>query len=193
MSSDFLTLELHDPNSIPSYCQTQRIFWDCLSKAEHTFGPRGAGWEYTVSLRKAPPFPETINDGRSQVTVWLTLSRSWVGYYYEAAHEAVHCLNPIVPSGTAMYIEEAVATSFGLEVVRGIFGQDGVDKCGVTTHYRRPIELASEIDVKIIRLGQRLREHVGALERVTVGTFRELYPNAPNGAVLRSLERFPRL
>lgn len=69
-----------------------------------------------------------------QTTGWLrrlaealATCRSWVGFYCETAHEAVHCLNPSVPSGPAMYIEEAIAVQFRLDVVRRIFGQRGVD------------------------------------------------------------------
>ena len=80
---------------IPSWPDIQRIFRDCLSEAELTFGPCALGWEYSVRLRQSPEYPETINDGQSQVTVWLTKGRSWIGYYYEAAHEAVHCLDPL--------------------------------------------------------------------------------------------------
>ena len=192
MTDDFLTQRLRHPESIPSCPATQRIFWDCLSKAEHTFGPREAGWAYAVRRRQSPPYPETINDGQSHLTVWLTMGRSWDGYYFEAAHEAVHCLNPTVPSGSAMYIEEAIADEFSLVVVRRIFGQWGVDRCARNPDYRHARELASEIDEDMIRLGQRLRDHAGALGRVTIEAFKELYPDALQWAILGSLNRFPR-
>ena len=35
--------------------------------------------------------------------------RSVIGYFFEAAHEAIHCLSPNVPSGRATYLEEAIA------------------------------------------------------------------------------------
>ena len=115
---------------------------------------------------------------------WVTASRPH--------HEAVHCLNPIIPSGSATYIEEAIASEFGLEVVRRLFDQHGVDKCTIPPDYLRARELASEIDKDIIKLGQRLREHAGALGRVTVEAIEEIYPDAPRWALLGSLEKFPR-
>ena len=192
MADDILTGGTLNPDLTPSESEIQRIFWHCLSEAEHTFGPRAVDWEYTVRCRQSPPCPETINDGQSQVTVWLTTGRSWVGYCYEAAHEAVHCLNPNVPSGSATYIEEAIASEFSLEIVRRFFGQYGVDKCSISPNYLHARQLASEIDNRIIRLGQRLREHAGALGRVTVEAIEELYPDAPRWALLGSLEKFPR-
>lgn len=193
MTQDFLTHGLLQPESIPSLSTTKLIFWHCLSEAEHTFGPRATGWEYTVRLRESPPFPETINDGQSQVTVWLTTCRSWVGFYYEAAHEAVHCLNPTVPSGPAMYIEEAIAVEFSLDVVHRIFGQRGVDACTISSGYQHAKQLASEIDDNVIGLGQRLREQTGALGRVTLEAIEELYPDAPKWALHGSLREFPRM
>ena len=193
MDDDFLTHGLLHPDSIPSWATTQLIFRHCLSDAERTFGPHATGWEYTVRLRQSPPYPETTNDGQSQVTVWLTTKRSWVGYYYESAHEAVHCLNPTVPSGPAMYIEEAVASEFSLEVVRRIFGERRVDTCIMPPVYQQARELASEIDKDMIRLGQRLREHTGALGSVAIEAIEKLYPDAPRWALLGSLRRFPRL
>ena len=192
MTADFLAYGLLNPDSVPCESTIQLIFWHCLSEAEHTFGPRAVGWEYSVRLRQHPLNPETINDGQSQVDVWLTTGRSWIGYYFEAAHEAVHCLNPNVPSGSAMNIEEAIAVEFSLEVVRRIFGQRGVDACAISPDYRYARELASEIDKDMIRLGQRLREHTGALGRVTGEVIEELYSDAPRLALLGSLGRFPR-
>ena len=193
MADDFLNHSSLDPDSTPSWPTIQLIFWHCLCEAEHTFGPCAAGWEYTVLLRQSPPYPETINDGQCRVTVWLTRGKSSIGYCFEAAHEAIHCLDPTVPSGSAMYIEEAIASDFSLEVVRRIFGQRGVDACTIPPAYRYARELASEIDNDIIRLGQRLRKHTGALGRVTAEAIEELYPDAPRWALLGSLGRFPRL
>lgn len=192
MTDDFLTQRLKSPGSIPSCSETQRIFWHCLSEAEHTFGPRATGWEYSIRLRTSPLRPETINDGHSQVTVWLTKGRSWVGYYFETAHEAVHCLNPTVPSGPAMYLEEAIATELSLKVVRRNFGQDGVDKCTMSPDYRCARVLASKIDENLIRLGQRIRKHIGALGRMNLEAIEELYPHAPRQSILASLKKFPR-
>ena len=190
--NEFLIHGLKSPELIPCWSAIQSIFWHCLTEAERIFGPRAVGWEYTVRLRKSPLYPETINDGQSQVTVWLTEGRSWVGYYFEAAHEAVHCLNPAIPSGSAMFIEEAVGTEFSLEVVRRIFGQRGVDNCTIPLKYRNARELASVIDEDMIRLGRRLRKHAGALGRVTAEAIEELYPEAPQRSILGSLKRLPR-
>lgn len=157
MVDDFLARGLQNPSSIPDCHEVKLIFWDCFRRAEHAFGPREPGWEYTVKLRESPQYPETTNDAHSRVTVWLTTKRSWVGYYFEAAHEVVHCLNPIVPSGAAMRIEEAIAVEFSLKVIPRIFGQYRADLCDITPEYRRARELASKIDTDVIRLGQRLR------------------------------------
>ena len=192
MADDFLAEGLLNPDSVPSESTIQDIFWHCLSEAEHTFGPRADGWKYTVKLRQSPLHPETINDGQNQVAVWLTTGRSWVGYYFEAAHEAIHCLNPNIPSDSAKYIEEAIASEFSLEVVRRFFGQRGVAACTISSDYRRARELASEIDNDIIRLGQRSRKRTGALGRVTVEAIEELYPEAPQLAALDSLSTFPK-
>ena len=193
MTDNFLTERHLHPGCIPSDAYIQRIFWDCLSEAEHTFGgPREAHWTYAIQLRPPPLGPETINDGQSQVTVWLTTDRSWVGNYFEAAHESVHCLNPNIPSGSGKYIEEAVASAFSLEVVRRIFGQWAVERCTVSPDYQRARELAYEIDHDVIRLGLRLRGYAGALGRATVKAFEDLYPDAPPSAALDSLRQFPR-
>ena len=192
MTDEYLSQRLMTPETIPDWPAIERIFWDCLSEAERTFGPRATGWEYTVGLRQSPSYPETINDGQSQVTVWLTAERSWVGYYFEAAHEAVHCLNPIVPSGSAKYIEEAIALDFSLGEVHRIFGQRGLDQCTISPDYLHARSLAYEIDGNIIRLGQRLRAYSGALGQVTARAIEEFYPEAPEQAIMSSLRRFPR-
>ena len=192
MSDDFLTQRQMNPGSIPGFSSIERIFWDCLAKAENIFGPRAVGYEYTVKLRQSEGPPETINHGQGQVSVWLNPERSWVGYYYEAAHEAVHCLNPSVPRASAMYIEEAIACGFSLNIVLSIFGQSGVDKCAESQDYLRARALASEIDEDMLRLGRRLRESAGALRSVTVEVVEKLYPDAPHRAVVCSLAKFPR-
>ena len=89
-----------------------------------------------------------------------------------------------------MYVEEAIATQFSLELIGRIFGQSGVEKCEVSPDYRYSKQLAYEIDEDIIRLGKRLREHAGALENVTVGTIAEIYPDASRKAILDSVTRF---
>lgn len=133
----------------------------------------------------------TSNDGQAHVTVWLTGDRSWVGYYYEAAHEAVHCLNPIPPIAGATYLEEAVASEFSLDIVRRNFGSYGLDKCVSSPDYIQARDLASEIDGSIIGLGKRLRERAGSLECVTPETIKELYPQVHDSVVASVLNPNP--
>ena len=175
---------------IPSQSQIERIFWDCLSEAERTFGPRAAAWNYHIVIGQLP-YPMTSNDGQAHVTVWLTGDRSWVGYYYEAAHEAVHCLNPIPPIAGATYLEEAVASEFSLDIVRRNFGSYGLDKCVSSPDYIQARDLASEIDGSIIGLGKRLRERAGSLECVTPETIKELYPQVHDSVVASVLNPNP--
>jgi hypothetical protein len=91
-----------NPKAIADRTTIHSIFWHCLSKAENTFGQRADGWKYFVKILRSPGPPETIDDGQSKVTVWLNPRRTCAGFYFEAAHEAVHCLDPVVPSGPAM-------------------------------------------------------------------------------------------
>ena len=156
-TSDFPPEALPAPNLIPSQPQIERIFWDCLSEAERTLGLRAVGWDYHIVIGQLP-YPMTSNDSQARVTVWLTGDRSWVGYYYEAAHEAVHCLSPIPPAVGATYLEEAVASEFSLDIVRRNFGSYGIERCVSSPDYIQARNLASKIDESIIRLGQRLRE-----------------------------------
>ena len=190
-TNDFPAEALLAPDLIPSQPQIERIFWDCLSEAELTFGPRAAKWDYQIVLGHLP-YPMTSNDGQAHVTVWLTGNRSWVGYYYEAAHEAVHCLNPIPTMVDATYLEEAVASEFSLEIVRRNFGSYGINRCVSGPDYIQARNLVSEIDESIIRFGKRLRERAGALEYVTPEIIKELYPQAQQSAVESALKKFPR-
>ncbi len=190
-TNDFPAEALLAPNLIPSQPQIERIFWDCLSEAERTFGPRAAEWDYQIVLGRLP-YPMTSNDGQTSVTVWLTGDRSWVGYYYEAAHEAVHCLNPIPPTAGATYLEEAVASGFSLDIVRRNFGSNGLGRCVSSRDYIQARDLASAIDESIIRLGQRLRKRAGALECVTPEIIKEMYPQADQPVVASVLKKFPR-
>lgn len=182
---------LVNPKSIPPLHSIRQTFWDCLLEAEHIFGPRASGWKLLVYTWDNP-YPMTSNDGHDRISIWLTEHRSWIGYYYEAAHEAVHCLNPIQFMENARYLEEAVATVFSLDVVRRNFGEEGYSRCGVSPQYDYARNLAYEIDTDIIRLGQRLRQRAVALEHVTPDIIKELYPDADDAAVSDVLRRFPR-
>ena len=190
MTSNIPAEALVNPGRVPSPHSIRQVFWDCLLEAERTFGRRAAGWNYRVELAESGP-PMTTNDGHNNVTVWLTTCRSWIGYYYEAAHEAVHCLNPIPFMENAKYLEEAMATEFSLGIVRRNFGNGGYSKCGVPPQYEHARILASEIDRDTIRLGQRLRKQAIALEYVTSDIIKALYPNADAAVIETILDRLP--
>ena len=177
-------------NMVPDKREVHLIFWECLSSAEATFGARSLGWQYKVQLRDTPAYPETVIAGTELVCVWLTKGRSRVGYLYEAGHEAVHCLNP-GPSD-ATYLEEGVAAAFSRLLVSSRFGQLGLEKTMLTKDYSNALKMASAIDTDIVRLGRRLRGHVGSLRDVSTAAIRELYPRSPDSTVQQILEAFPR-
>ncbi len=177
-------------NMVPDEREVHLIFWECLSSAEATFGARSPGWQYKVQLRDTPAYPETVIAGTELVCVWLTKGRSRVGYLYEAGHEAVHCLNP-GPSD-ATYLEEGVAAAFSRLLVSSRFGQLGLEKTMLTKDYSNALKMASAIDTDIVRLGRRLRGHVGSLRDVSTAAIRELYPRSPDSTVQQILEAFPR-
>ncbi len=158
--------------------------------AEGTLGARSPGWQYKVQLRDTPPYPETVIVGPDLVCVWLTKDRSRVGYLYEAGHETVHCLNPGPPDAT--YLEEAVAAAFSRWLVSNRFGQIGLEKTKLTEDYGKALQMASAIDVDVVRLGRRLRGHIGSLRDVSSATIRELYPRCPDSTVQQILAAFPR-
>ena len=158
--------------------------------AEATFGQRSPGWQYKVQLRSTPAYPETVIVGPELVCVWLTKERSRVGYFLEAGHEAVHCLNPGPPNVT--YLEEAVAAAFSRWLVSSRFGQLGLGKTMLTKDYIVALQMASAIDTDVVRLGSRLRGHVGSLREVSSAAIRTLYPGSPDSTVQEILEAFPR-
>ena len=190
-TSNFPAEALANPGKIPPGYAIRQLFWDCLLEAERTFGRRVVGWNYRVELRAGGP-PMTTNDGRTNVTVYLNTDRSWLGYYFEAAHEAVHCLNPIPFMADAKYLEEAVAAAFSLHIVERNFGAQLLNVCTLGPNYTRACELAVKIDKSIIRLGQQLRKRAAALEYVTTDIIKEIYPDADNAVVEAILDRFPR-
>ena len=158
--------------------------------AEATFGTRSPGWQYNVQLRDTPPYPETVIVGTELVCVWLTKERSRVGFVYEAGHEAVHCLNPGSPDAT--HLEEAVAAAFSRWLVSSRFGQLGLEQTMLTKDYSNALQMASAIDTDVVRLGRRLRGHIGSLREVSSAAIRELYPRSPDSTVQQILEAFPR-
>ena len=151
-------------NLVPDEREVHHIFLECLSMAEATFGTRSPGWQYNVQLRDTPPYPETVIVGTELVCVWLTKERSRVGFVYEAGHEAVHCLNPGSPDAT--HLEEAVAAAFSRWLVSSRFGQLGLEQTMLTKDYSNALQMASAIDTDVVRLGRRLRGHIGSLREV---------------------------
>ena len=158
--------------------------------AEATFGTRSPGWQYNVQLRDTPPYPETVIVGTELVCVWLTKERSRVGFVYEAGHEVVHCLNPGSPDAT--HLEEAVAAAFSRWLVSSRFGQLGLEQTMLTKDYSNALQMVSAIDTDVVRLGRRLRGHIGSLREVSSAAIRELYPRSPDSTVQQILEAFPR-
>ena len=179
------------PGKIPPLHAVRQLFWDCLLEVDQTFSRRAEGWKYKVELWDND-YPMTSNDGRTNVTVWLTRKRSWLGYYFEAAHEAVHCLNPLPPGERARYLEEAVAVAFSLYIVERNFGPKSLKKCPVRPDYARAHDLATRIDENVINLGQRLRSRAVALEYVTANMIKEVYPDTDAAIIQAILCRFPR-
>ncbi len=179
---------------IPDFSTVNSIFGECLEMAELSFGPREPHWNYTVRLRQKGG-PETINDGVDQVLVFLSSRRSVIGYYFEAGHEVVHCLSPNILSGSATYLEEAIAAKFSMRVVHHKFGPEiGFEPIKyISADYRDAISRAGMIDPDIIRVGQRVRARYGSFSMcLTDDSIREIYPNAPLSVTRRVLERFPR-
>ena len=112
-----------DPKDMPTETDREITFQSCLNMAECTFGPRDTQWDITLRLvqRRSPRrAPETLPYGQGLVKVRLYVDTVWEGFLLEAAHEAVHCLNP---GNGATYLEEGIATAFSLAVVDGSFGQ----------------------------------------------------------------------
>ena len=180
--------------AIPEFCAVKAIFSECFETAEQTFGPREPQWEYKVLLRDGLP-PETINDGHTQVFVCLSTGRSVIGYYFEAAHEAVHCLSPNMHSGSATFLEEAIAVEFSLRVVRQKFGSEiGLEIEGyISSDYRRAMDLMAQVDIDTVRIGQQVRERCGSFTvGITLESICEMYPNVPCSVGRALLDRFPR-
>ena len=181
-------------HSVPDFCTVKAVFSECFEMAEQTFGPREPQWEYTVLLREGLP-PETVNDGHSQVCVYLSTGRSLIGYFFEAAHEAIHCLSPNVPSGRATYLEEAIAAEFSLKVVQHKFGQEiGLELQNyISADYHKAMSLSAEIGIDTIRIGQQVRERHGSFSMgITPESLHEMYPHAPSSVRHGLLEGFPR-
>ena len=180
--------------SVPDYRTVKAIFSECFEMAEQTFGAREPRWEYTVILREGLP-PVTVNDGHSQVFVFLSTGRSLIGYFFEAAHEAIHCLSPNVPSGSATYLEEAIAADFSLKVVQHKFGQEiGLEQRNyISADYHTAMSLSAVIDIETIRIGQQVRERHGSFSvGITPESLHEMYPHAPSSVRHGLLQGFPR-
>ena len=177
-------------DGIPSDDEMRGMAAYCRAAAGETFGALEAGWDYEVESRKTPAYPETVVVGPGKVHIYLTARRSRVGYIFEAGHEAVHCLNPC--NGGASFLEEAVAVAFSLKVTEKRFGRIGLERCELSKDYKRARRLAVAIDDDVVRLGRRLRGHVGNLRKVGLAAIKELYPHAPESIARQILDRFPR-
>ena len=174
---------------IPDYAEVDAMFHEVLVEAEAHFGPRNPRWKNViVRFNATVSEPRTDNDGDSTITVWLNPGRSRIGYCYEAAHEAVHCLNPVTLHEST-YLEESIAVVFSLRMVYSRYGKYGVSKCTLSDKYREAVRQVERVDRDIISLGQRVRERIdfGSLSLdVTPEVLSELYPGIL-GNVLASL------
>ena len=102
----------------------------------------------------------------------------------------MHCLNLGPPDATSL--EEAVAAAFSRWVVSSRFGQLGLEKTMLTKNYCNALQMASAVDTDVVRLGSRLRGHIGSLREVSSTVILELYPRSPDSTVQQILEAFPR-
>ena len=186
--------DVHAWNLIPDPLEVETTFFELLAAAESSLGPRDCKWQHIhVEFHDAVSQPRTDNDGISTITVLLNPSRSRIGYCYEAAHEAVHCINPVA-ARDSKYLEEAVAVAFSRKMVYTKHSKYGLDKCGLTDAYHEALRRATRIDVDILRLGKRARERVGfgslSLD-VTPDLLRELYPSVDQATLASVVDKFP--
>ena len=180
------------PMGIPTETERKIAFQSCLNMAECTFGPRDTQWDITLRLvqRSSPRrAPETLPDRQGQVKVRLYVDTVWKGFILEAAHEAVHCLNP---GNGATYLEEGVATAFSLAVVDGSLGRPEPDIPRVNKAYQDALNRVSAINPDIIAFGRQLREQVGSLRAVTPAVILERSPSTSFEVALATLQPFPR-
>ncbi len=192
MSRHLAGQAVQDPMAVPDWPTNRAIFDHCLKVAEHTFGERDTSWSYVVKCRQDGRGPETINDGKSQICIWLSNNLTWIGCYFESAHEAVHCLNPNIPSESATWMEEAIAATFGLKVVLDTFGSQGLRLTRVTADYLHAMEMVSKIDADPIEFGKRMRDKAGAFGQVSPADLMELYPDVSEDRAIAALSKFPR-
>ncbi len=173
---------------VPTLLEVVQIFWYCLDAAEQLLGKRERHWLYQVILHDDRPETRPIRPGKA--IVFLGTGRSMFGYYFEAAHEAVHCLNP--KNGPATYLEEGIATDFSLRMVTNVFGQFGVDRCDVSADYADASKRAASINKDVLVLGRCLRQAFGPLNGLTIEQVRQTFQNASQDDIRRGLEVFPR-
>ena len=180
------------PMGMPTETEREITFQSCLDVAECTFGPRDARWDIALRLvqRRSPRrAPETLPCGQGRAKVRLYIDTTWEGFILEAAHEAVHCLNP---GNGATYLEEGVATAFSLAVVDGSLGRPEADSPRVSNDYQDALDRACAIEPDIIGLGQQLRERVGSLRAVTPAVILERSPGTSFEVAQAALQVFPR-
>ena len=121
---------------------------------------------------------------------YIELSRNaecyWPTVVFEMAHETVHLLNPVV--GKANNLEEGVAVAFSLYVqpLYGIRIQPSIPS------YLSAFQLANILPEGALEAAKRVRDHVGALNNITLQGLQELFPSVDK-VILRELaERFIR-
>ena len=139
--------------------------------------------------------PETIRKS-DYILVRLNKGLSCIGYTFEAAHEAVHCLEsrsywdrPYVN-----YLEEGIATDFSLRMVKEEYGKcefNRMCKDFVTPRYHVARSLVLGIDPNIFNLGRRLLSRTDSFKDISRDDIKELYPQALDQSVTDLLESFP--
>ena len=165
-----------------------------LDRAEKLLGPRDRSWSHPrVQSRKEEESPHTDpdKDNRS-VTVFVSYLEG--NFEFEAAHEVVHCLNPITLY-ESIYLEEAVATDFSRRIVCRSGKTDYWDQKIAPTlgKYQVALDRAMRLDNDVIRLGRRVRDKIGygsLSTGVSSRLIQELYPGASEAAVVDLLQRF---
>ena len=81
MTSNLPAEALANPDLVPPMHAIKQTFWDCLLEAGRTFGRPATGWNYeTVLWDKSYPMTSVNSD--TQVIIYLTKGRSWIGYYF---------------------------------------------------------------------------------------------------------------
>lgn len=180
---------------IPPIDEIGDIFEYCLKRAEKILGFPPLGRDYKIVLRPGKS-PETLNQF-DPIIVYLSCGASRLGYLFEAAHEAAHCIDDVVTSQST-WLAEAVATEFSFSLVEQHYGECALEKCKRhskhdQSNYKIAVDLASSIDSDVIELGRRIRGSVGTIKRVSAEEITRLYPGSKQVIVDEILTEFPYL